>query len=284
MAFRARARSPRILLVILVSASLVVITVDYREGDHGPLAAAGDAALTVISPLQEAVSKVTHPIGNFVSTLVHLPSIRRENEELKDRVAELEQEGSTIAVDENRLHALEEMLGLQQSLGGDVRTTAADVIANGVSNFEWTIEIGKGSEDGITIDDPVVAPGGLVGHVARVTANSAMVQLIIDPDSSVAGRLESSGTTGLVSGEGTQDMRMGLVETATEVKAGEQVFTAGYKIPDFAESLYPPNVLIGVVSRVVEDSSALEKFVTVRPAIDFSSLDTVLVVLAGEGG
>lgn len=284
MALRTRARSARLLVVVLVSVSLAVITIDYREGDRGPLAAAGDAALTIISPLQEAVSKVTHPVGNFFSTLVHLPSIRREDELLKDRIAELEQQAGTTAAELDRLHQLEELLGLQQSLGGDVRTIAADVIANGVSNFEWTIEIGEGSGAGIVVDDPVIAPAGLVGHVVRVTLNSAIVRLIVDPDSSVAGRLESSRTTGLVSGEGAQDMRMGLVETTTEVQAGEQVFTAGYKIPDFAESLYPPNVLIGVVSRVVQDSTALEKFVTVRPAVDFSSLDTVLVVLPSEGG
>jgi rod shape-determining protein MreC len=267
-----------------VSVSLVVITVDYREGDRGPLAAAGDVALTIISPLQEGVSKVTHPIGNFFSTLVRLPSIRREDQQLREQIAELEQRLSTTTADEARLHQLEAVLGLQQSLGGEVRTTAAEVIANGVSNFEWTIVIGEGSGDGIAVGDPVLAPGGLVGHVVRVSPNSAMVQLIIDPDSSVAGRLYSSGTTGLVTGEGAQDMRMGLVETATEVRAGERVFTAGYKISGVAENLYPPNVLIGVVSHVVEDSTALEQLVTVRPAVDFSSLDAVLVVLPSEGG
>jgi rod shape-determining protein MreC len=284
MALPSRARSARLLVVALVSVSLVVITIDYREGDRGPLATAGDAALAIITPLQEAVSKVTHPIGNFFSTLVHLPSIRHEDEMLKARVSELEQELAGINVDEDRLHALEALLGLQQSLGGNLRTTAAEVIASGVSNFEWTIEIGKGSNDGIVVDAPVLSPGGLVGHVVRVAPNSAFVQLIVDPNSSVAGRLEVSGTTGLVTGEGAQDMRMGLVETTTEVAAGEQVFTAGYKIPGFAQSLYPPNVLIGTVAHVVQNDAALEKFVTVRPAVDLSSLDVVLVVLPDEGG
>ena len=37
MALRNRARSTRVLVVTLVSASLVTITVDYRQGDSGPL-------------------------------------------------------------------------------------------------------------------------------------------------------------------------------------------------------------------------------------------------------
>jgi rod shape-determining protein MreC len=284
VALRSRARSTRLLVVTLVSISLVTITVDYRQGDQGPLSSLGDAALTVISPLQAAVSRVTHPIGNFFSTLFRLPSIRRENETLSDQVATLEQEVATTRADLDRLAALEALLGLTESLGPRVQTTAAQVIANGVSNFEWTITIDKGSSDGIAVDMPVVANAGLVGHVERVGPSSSVVQLIIDPDSFVAGRLDLSRATGLLSGEGAADLRMSLVETTVEVAPDEKVVTAGYRIPGVAQSLYPPNVLIGTVSRVLPQESALETFVTVRPAVDFSTLDLVLVVLSDDGG
>jgi rod shape-determining protein MreC len=284
MALPNRARSTRLLVIALVSISLVTITVDYREGDHGPLASLSRDALAVVSPLQEAVSKITHPIGNFFSTLVRLPSIRAENEQLRSRVAELQGELSTITADENRLHELEQLFGVQESLGPNVHTLAAQVIANGVSNFEWSITIGKGSTDGVKVDQAVLAPAGLVGHVVRVAPDSAIVQLMVDPDSSVAGRLDVSGTTGLVSGEGDQDMRMGLVDPTTEVQAGERVVTAGFRIPGVAQSLYPQGILIGTVSRVLPDEAALEKFITVSPAVDFSGLDIVLVVLSGGSG
>ena len=284
MALQNRARSTRLLVVTLVSISLVTITVDYREGDSGPLASAGNTALALISPLQQVVSKVTHPIGNFFSTLVRLPSIRRENEDLKDQIATLEEQINTTTADLNRLHQLEGLLGLQESIGPKVQTTAAQVISSGVSNFEWTIEIDKGSTQGIAVDMPVVAPAGLVGHIVKVSSNASVVQLIIDPDSAVAGRLDVTGKTGLLTGAGEQDMRMGLVDTTTDVGPDERVVTAGYRIPGVATSLYPPNVLIGTVSRVVPDSAALEKFITVRPAVDFSTLDLVLVVLSDGTG
>ncbi len=268
-------------MVALVSVSLLTITVDYREGNNGPLASLGRTALTVISPLQEVMTKVTHPIGNFFSTLVRLPAIRKENEDLKDRLAELESQEATAASLEDRLHELEDLLEVTQSLGPNVRTTAAQVIASGVSNFEWTIIINKGSNQGIKLDLPVVASGKrLVGHVVRVAPDSSMVQLMVDPDSAVAGRLVFSKTTGLLTGQGDQDMKMGLVDTSTDVQAGEQVVTAGYRIPGGAQSLYPPGILIGTVSHVVPDVAALEKFITVAPAVDFSSLDIVLVVLS----
>jgi rod shape-determining protein MreC len=284
MALPSRARSARLLVVSLVSISLVTITLDYRQGDSGPLAAMGGAALAVISPLQEAVSTVTKPIGNFFSTLVRLPSIRRENAELKARVAKLESEVATSTEVSARLNELEALLGLSASLGPDISTKAAQVIANGVSNFEWTITIDQGSSDGIRVDMPVIAAAGLVGHVSRVAPTSAVVQLIIDPDSFVAGRLDVSRVTGLVSGEAERDLRMGLVDTATEVQPGERVVTAGYEIPGVAEGLYPSGILIGSVSRVLPEEADLEKFITVRPAVDFSTLDVVLVVLSGGSG
>lgn len=284
MALRSRARSTRLLVVTLVSASLITITLDYRQGDSGPLAAAGDSALAVISPLQEAVSKATDPIGNFLSTLVRLPAIRRENEELRGQIAEIQRLLSESTSAQARLNELEGLLGLQESFSERIQTTASQVIANGVSNFEWTITIDKGSSDGIAEQMPVVAAAGLVGHVARVTPSSSVVQLIIDPESFVAGRLDGSGQTGLLQGGGDGDLRMSQVKPETEVLPDERVVTAGYRYAGIAQSLYPPNVLVGTVSRVLSDDNALEKFVTVRPAVDFSTLSVVLVVLSSGSG
>jgi rod shape-determining protein MreC len=285
VALRNRARSTRLLVVTLVSASLITITIDYREGDSGPLAAMGDAALAIVSPLQEAVSKVTDPIGNFLSTLVHLPSIRRENQELKEANAQLRSDFATTTADQARMNELEDLLGLQQSLGPRVETTAAQVIANGISNLEWTIEIDKGSSDGIAVDMPVIAAAGLVGHVIRVTSGASVVQLLIDPDSAVAGRLVTADESGLLEGQGEGDLRMSLVSPDAVVEPDDTVVTAGYRLlQGEAQSLYPPDVLIGTISHVLSEDNALEKSITVRPAVDFSTLDIVLVVVSSGSG
>ena len=279
-----RSRSPRLVVAALVAASLLTITVDYREPADGPLAAAGRAALAAISPLQEAVSRVTHPVGNFVSTVVRLPEIRAENERLRNEVEDLRSQMAVIGSQATRLHELEDLFHVQQSLGPATDTVAAQVISSGVSNLEWTVEIGAGSSDGIQENDAVVigdsAGARLVGHVVRVAPSSAMIQLIIDPDSYVAGRLDTAQATGLVQGDGENDMRMRLLPSTTEVTAGDEVTTAGFGIRGVGQSQYPPNVLIGTVSRVLKSDVATEKFVTVRPAVDFSALDIVLVVVS----
>lgn len=273
MAISGRTRNARLLVAILVSISLATITVDYRQGESGPLAGLGRAALTAIAPLQAAVSRVTRPVGDLLSTLADLPRIRRENERLKDELAEARAAVARQASLEARYEQLVKLLGLQEAL--EPPTTAALVIGSGVSNFEWTVTIDAGTEDGVGVGSPVLAAAGLVGRVVEAGPTSSLVQLIIDPDSRVAARLASSRETGLLVGQGEDDLQMRGVDPATDVAAGEPVETAGYQ-----GGLYPPGIPIGVVSRVVENPAALEKFVTVRPAVDFSTLEVVLVVLS----
>jgi rod shape-determining protein MreC len=271
MALSGRTRNARLLVIVLVSASLATITLDYRQGESGPLAAAGRAALEVMAPLQAAVSRVTRPVGDVLSTLVRLPEVRSENERLRAELARARAQLAQQASLEARYEELVRLLDLQQAL--DPPTVTAVVIGSGVSNFEWTITVDKGTDDGVGVGSPVLAAAGLVGRVVKASATSSLVELIIDPDAQVAARLATSRQTGLLQGQGEDDLRMRGVDPATPVEAGEPVETAGYQ-----GGLYPPGIPIGVVSRVVENPAALEKLVLVRPAVDFSTLEFVLVV------
>jgi rod shape-determining protein MreC len=117
-----------------------------------------------------------------------------------------------------------------------------------------------------------------------VSGNTAIVQLIVDPESHVAVRLPSSGVTGLLTGQGNQDMRLELVDETVPVSANDEVVTASFEIRGVGQSRYPPGVLVGSVSRAVPTDAALEKYITVRPAVDFASLELVLVVLSDGSG
>jgi rod shape-determining protein MreC len=267
------------LVVVLVSISLAVITLDYREGEDGPLAGLGRIALATMAPLQEAVTTATRPIGDFFSGLVHLPSIQKENERLRVENQELAAAIAAAADKESQIEQLSNLLGLQESLTPD--SVPAVVIANGLSNFRYTITINKGSVDGVELDQPVVTGSEqapiLVGRVVAVSSISAEVELIIDRNSVVAGRLSVSHETGQIQGQGDQDLRMTLVTPGTSASGDETVVTQGYEVSG-QQGLYPPGLVIGQVSRVIQDADGLQEFVTVRPAIDFSTLEFVLVL------
>jgi rod shape-determining protein MreC len=279
---RSGSRNTRLLVVGLVAASLAIITLDYRQGQEGPLAIMGHAAQTFIAPMQEAVTTVTRPVADFFSGLAHLPSLARENRELREQLADAQTQLAGAAEQQRQLQQLYDLLNLQRSL--DPPSVPAVVIANGVSNFDWTITINRGSDDGIAVGQPVVtgAEGAprLVGKVISVTSTSADVQLLIDRGFAVAGRLSTSGETGLVLGQGEQDLALEGIPTSTEFPdegEAEHVFTVSYEIAG-QEGSYPPRILIGEVASVYEASNALETEVTVRPAVDFTALEFVLVL------
>lgn len=296
MVTKPRPRGTRLLVVALVSLSLVIITLDYREGSSGPLAEAGRWTQTTMAPLQQAVSTVTRPIGDFFSGLAHLPSLQRENNDLKAQLADAQAAAAGEANVEEQLKTLTDLLDLQEQLFP--AGVPAIVIGNGVSNFEWSITIDKGSDDGVQIDQPVVAGSAttprLVGRVVQVTPISATVELLLDQDFAVAGRLsDASRATGLVQGQGDQDPRMDGIpqEAGAQIQLNGdqpvQVFTMSYEI-NGQHGRYPPGILIGEVSSVIQSTNALETAVTVRPAVDFASLEYVLVLQSdqsqGPGG
>ncbi len=286
MAIRQRTRSARLLVVTLVAASLAIITVDFRAGDQGPLAAAGRVTSSAIAPMQRAVSNVVQPVSNFFSSLADLPSLSRRNRELRRQVDDL---GTVQQVNQEltrRIETLEQLLGLQTITS---HTIAARVIGSGVSNFEWDITIDRGSADGVQVDMPVVTGASdgprLVGRVIRVTPISSVIQLMVDPDFAVAGRLSTSQEAGLVMGNGEEDLRMRHLRAGIEVSETEteSVFTVGYEVND-QPGLYPAGILIGTVSRAFSEPDSVESFVTIRPAVDFSTLQFVLVIARDRAG
>lgn len=274
MAIYRRERSTRLLVIGLVLASLITITVDFRGGDRGPLAVAGRVALSVMSPLQEGVSRVVRPIATFVSSIAEIGSLRAENERLREQLEEVAGLQARSQEVEAELKELRELLGLKDQLG--FRTIGAQVIGESPSNFELAVTVDVGAVDGVEVDMPVIAAQGLLGRVVEVTRNQSKVLLILDASSGVAVRLAASRETGILVGQRERELRLDLVDRETPVRPGEQVVTSGLG------GVYPSGIPVGVVARVVPDEVGPQKQILVRPTVDFTSLSEVLIVIPGS--
>jgi rod shape-determining protein MreC len=274
------------LVVILVSASLAVITLDYREGEGGPLASLGDAAKSAMAPLQRATTNITRPIGNFFSGLAHLPSLEAENQAQREENAALRAQVAVGDALQQRYEDLLDQLRLTRAISPDPVTTAT-VIAGNASNFEWTVVIDRGSSSGVEEDQPVVTGSAdapmLVGRVIAVQPTSSVVRLIIDRDSAAAAVLDQAHERGTITGQGDDDLKMTDIEIGTDVTPAEKVWTLGYEAAG-EPGLYPSGLLIGEVSRLVPADNATEEYVEVRPAVDFDTLQFVVVLQAPGGG
>jgi rod shape-determining protein MreC len=277
-----RARSTRLLVIGLILTSLVTITVDFRGGEQGPLAAVGRLGSSIVAPLQEGVSAMFRPVGSFFSNLFRAGSIAQENAQLRARLDAITSQVQYQHALEAQILALQGQLGLAEDL--QLESFGATVTGGSFQNFEWTIQIDKGSNDGVFEDMAVVTGEGLVGQVVKVTDSASTVRLIIDHRSSIAVRLGSSRTLATLHGQGEGELRLTLTDVDAQIDLDDSVVTATFRVDGIEEGTLPPDIPVGVVSQVVPDPTGFSgPEVFVRPAVDFATLEFVsLVRPAGE--
>jgi len=205
--------------------------------------------------------------------------VRAQNETLRQQLAELEvrlQEQRALAA---RAGKLQELMDLKQ--GASVPTIAAEVIAGSPIPDMLTITINRGSADGVQPDMAVISPKGIVGRVlSPLASHAARVQLIIDRDAAVGALTERSRSGGVVlgvQGQAGSPLRMDLVSNHADVQANDVVVASG------VDGIYPKGFVIGTVERS-DRGEGLHREITLRPAVDFSSIEEVLVVLVPAKG
>jgi rod shape-determining protein MreC len=137
-----------------------------------------------------------------------------------------------------------------------------------------TVTIDRGSADGVQANMAVIAARGIVGRIiGEPAAHASRVQLLIDRDAAAGALVERSRAGGMVVGsERDPPLSMELVSNLSDVKAGDLVVASG------VDGIYPKGYAIGHIERA-ERGTGLYLTISVRPTVDFSSLEEVLVVL-----
>jgi rod shape-determining protein MreC len=268
-----RSRRTRVLLVLLLAASLALVTVDVRSNGDGPLDKVGGALSAAVGPLQDALASALRPVGNFFAGFGKVAGLRRQIRDLESDNAVYKQRELGVGDVERENEQLRALLGMRDRLKLDF--LAAEVIGVGPSNFESSIVLDRGTSDGIRKGMPVTGAGGLVGRVIAVTATTSRVMLVVDPSSGISARLASTGELGVCKGSGGNRLRFELLDSSAGAEVGDEVVTSGHE-----GSLYPPGIPIGIVDEV-SGRAGLRRNVVVKPYVDFTSIDHVLVVTGG---
>jgi rod shape-determining protein MreC len=266
-------RRRRTLLAVLVLVSLVLVTLDFRQGDDGPLGALQRAAMVVFSPVQDGVGAVLRPIGGFFSSIGELGSLREQNAALEAELEALRVRNVALADLERENAQLRDLVRMDRQL--DFTTSAARVIAQPPGAFRWSVLIDIGSDQGVARDMAVVNADGFVGKVTDVTSSHARVQLAASPNAGYSVRVADTGQQGLISGRGSRPMEMFILDDPeTPIPEGAEVVTRA-----FQGGSIPDGIPIGVIEPRGEEGTERAQFLDVRSHVDFSSLDVVLVVL-----
>lgn len=267
-----RLRSGYLLLAVIVGHVLVISAqVNARSGV--PVLEA--VAFGVLAEVQRATSAGVGSLRDVWRGYLALRGVREENEALKRQLAETQIEVQQQRALADRSRGLEQLLELRDRVS--VRTTGAEIIGAGATPDFRTLTINKGSRDGLTADMAIVAPAGVVGRVVVASPRASKVQLLVDRNAAAGALIERSRAQGVAVGSGEARLRLDFVSEVSDVVVGDVVVTSGI------DGIFPKGFVIGRVDAVAKSGTAYRE-ILIRPAVDFSSLEEVLVVLAPTPG
>ena len=263
-------RRTGVLLLVATVAQLILISAQVQSKSGVPVFQ--EVTFGVFARIQGGTWGALRSVRDVWSNYVWLQGARSENETLKRQVGELQiqlQQKEALAA---RSTKLEELLSLRTNTS--LPTVAAEVIAGNPNPGMLTVTIGRGSADGVQGDMAVIAPAGLVGRiVGQPAAHASRVQLLIDRNAAAGALIERTRAGGMVVGSDRDPpLTMDLVSNLADVKPGDKVIASG------VDGIYPKGFAIGWIESS-ERGSGLYRALTVRPSVDFSSLEEVLVVL-----
>ncbi len=269
-----RAGGKVVLLVIAIVIALLMLKGTVLREVSSP--SIEGALRDVCSPIQ----KIFIAIGSWGKGALTFPlsllAASRHNRELTEEVSNLQ--GEIRKLEEFRLEneRLKKMLDYQTSVTSYTYSlvTVAAVISRDPGNWFDTINLGKGSRQGIKTNMTVVVPEGLVGRIIKVSENTAQALLITDSRSAVSGLIQQTRSPGLVEGDGggSGGLRMVDIPYDVVIRPDQVVVTAG------AGSFFPKGLPIGQIKSSARDPSGLFYTAVIRPFVDFNRLEEVYII------
>lgn len=253
--------------MLLVLTAITLITLDQRGAGGGLIGSARDSARDAIAPVQSAVDDAVRPVGDWWDGVSNGASLKTENAHLRKELADARSKARSA---EPALRENEELKRLTQLpfLGG-IPAVATQIISASPGNFESSVELDKGTDDGIAVGQAVVAGKGLVGRITSASKRRSTVLLLTDPASEVGVRLAASLATGVAKGRaGSNLLTLDFVSPDVDVKRGELVSTAGLQ-----NALFPAGLPVARVVSVEKSPSDLDQKITLRPLVNVGRLE-----------
>ncbi len=258
-------------LVILTLTAVLLLALQQT----GRLGTVEGLVTMVTAPGQSGLSTLTNRLSRSLTNLRNYRSLQRRLTELERIVESLSVENLRLQEVERENQRLRELLEFAETRpsfelqGGQI---IARVIGQNATNFLNVAMIDLGSRHGIRVGMPVVNEQGLVGRISDVTATTSKVLLITDPTSTVNAILQASRLTGVISGEPGSHPIIGFLPQGTEIGVGEVVLTSGMG------GKFPKGIHIGQVVEVWQRDVNVFQEAVVRPTVNFSQLEEVMVV------
>ena len=265
--------APRYILLGLTVLCLILIFVSFKYSEA--IAPAKTLVGRVMTPMQKGINEIGSFIHSKVELINSVEKLTEENKTLQQEINQLKTENNNLLQDKHELDTYRKLYKLDQNYKTYPKV-AATVISYDLHNWYSTITIDKGAEDGLLVGMNIIADEGLVGIITAVGKNYSVVRLIVDDASNVGGMFRDTGDTCNIQGNlelfGSGLIEMNTIKKDAVVEVGNEIVTSK------VSNKFLPGILIGYVDSVSLDSNNMSQSGTIRPAVDFSKLETVLVI------
>jgi rod shape-determining protein MreC len=270
--FRPGAASYAFTALTLLSFSMLFFST------RGSVANFRDMGLSVFSGMRGGIYELSSRVSRTVLSIRELAGLKREYNELAERISRYEQLERNAAEILQENARLREQLGFSQSL--NYRHIPAELIGRDPDNLFSALVINKGRYSGVANNMAVIAwhngVQGLVGKVIQAGQFESLVMPLYDVSSFVSSRLDISRYEGIVEGQGNPDapLRMRFINKRArdEISYGDLIVSNGMG------GVYPPGITVGRVSKINYQEYEISMDVELEPAVDFSRLEYVFVI------
>lgn len=273
MASTTRRASQRVTLLMLVLASVTILTLDYHGEVSRGISRVRRGVLDALAPVQRGIAAGLHPLGDVVAGAFHYGALATQNARLRSELGTVQ---AKLAENRFAVSRAESVLSLEGiSFVQNIVTTPAQVISSPTSNFAYTMEIDRGTAAGVAPRMPVVSGRGLAGTVVDAGSSTAEVRLVTDQQSSI-GVTFGTGTrasSAIAVGQGVGEPLVVDQIAGRAPRDGETIYTSGTD-----GGAYPAGLPVAVVASVRTGSNGLTTAATATPLVDLAALEYVAVL------
>ncbi|HEY8362706.1 MAG TPA: rod shape-determining protein MreC [Tissierellaceae bacterium] len=266
-------------MMVAVVAIILIILIGITSTERLALTKFEKVIGDALTPVGKFFITISENISNFFSNIVDFVKLKEENEMLKQRISQLEEENRNYLNIIGKADFLRNELKLLESTKYNL--IEAQVTGKEPGNWFDRFTIDKGLKDGIEKGDTVVQGiqidqntviEGLVGRVVDVGDNWAKVVSIIDEDSKISFKILRTQDGGIISGNVDGKITGYLFDDKADVIKGDKLFTSGLG------GAFVKDIYIGEVESVISDDKELTKSIEINPAVDFKKIYKVFVI------
>lgn len=263
-------------IVVLAVAAAIAVALSVMSYFSVSAAALPNLAGIIASPFRSASAAISARVADWAGYVTEFDALKAENEELKRKIAEMEETVRQAEADREENVRLRELAELREQRR-DLHFESARVLGQDASNWSSMLTVNKGTAHGVETGDCVVTEAGyLVGVVTKAGYDWSTVRTVLDSETSIGALVFRSGATAVAQGDfalmSEGRLALNYLNTEPDVVSGDLVVTSGLA------GYYPAQVVIGYVEEVRSSDNGLSQYAVLRPEADLDGLTQVFIV------